>query len=77
MDESEKENTHFVTIGSPIPHPVNIEAPLGTYTFLSKHSLDMKYTYADERCVGNFLYTYGIQLTILNIWSQISEKNFM
>ncbi|KAL1110206.1 hypothetical protein AAG570_008283, partial [Ranatra chinensis] len=49
IEENDKDTVHFVSIGSPIPHPVNIEAPLGTYTFLSKHSLDMKYTYADER----------------------------
>ncbi|CAH1791601.1 unnamed protein product [Owenia fusiformis] len=33
----------------PIPHPANIEMPLDTQTFLSRHSMDMKYTYCDER----------------------------
>lgn len=39
----------LVAIGEPIPHPSNIEIPLGHQTFLSKHSLDMKFTYADEK----------------------------
>ncbi|CAH1393749.1 unnamed protein product [Nezara viridula] len=50
IDSTEgKDKFRFVTIAHPIPHPVDIEVPLGTYTFLSKHSLDMKFTYADER----------------------------
>lgn len=41
---------HFlVLVGDPIPHPSNIEMPLDSYTFLTKHSLDMKYTYVDEK----------------------------
>ncbi|XP_054264279.1 hypoxia-inducible factor 1-alpha-like isoform X2 [Macrosteles quadrilineatus] len=39
----------LVAIGEPIPHPANIEIPLGYQTFLSKHSLDMKFTYADDK----------------------------
>lgn len=53
---------HFlVLVGDPIPHPSNIEMPLDSYTFLTKHSLDMKYTYVDEKywrlfdIVGYFL----------------------
>jgi len=41
----------LVAIGEPIPHPANIEIPLDKQTFLSKHSLDMKFTYADEKQV--------------------------
>lgn len=42
--------SHFlVLIADPIPHPSNIEMPLDSYTFLTKHSLDMKYTYVDEK----------------------------
>lgn len=40
---------YFVSVGEPISHPANIEIPLGRNTFLTKHSLDMKFTYADER----------------------------
>ncbi|GJQ72733.1 hypothetical protein Trydic_g15875, partial [Trypoxylus dichotomus] len=40
---------YLVAIGQPIPHPSNIEAPLPHQTFLTKHSLDMKFTYADEK----------------------------
>ncbi|XP_066601535.1 protein similar isoform X2 [Prorops nasuta] len=39
----------LVLVGCPIPHPSNIEIPLGRQTFLSKHSLGMKFTYADEK----------------------------
>ncbi|XP_070522576.1 uncharacterized protein Sima isoform X2 [Cardiocondyla obscurior] len=39
----------LVLVGSPIPHPSNIEIPLGRHTFLSKHCLSMKFTYADEK----------------------------
>lgn len=39
----------LVAIGQPIPHPSNIEAVLPNQTFLTKHSLDMKFTYADEK----------------------------
>lgn len=39
----------LVAIGEPIPHPSNIEIPLDKQTFLSKHSLDMKFTYADDK----------------------------
>lgn len=38
----------LVTIGQPIPHPSNIEAPLPKQTFFTKHSLDMKFTHADD-----------------------------
>lgn len=42
--------SHFlVLIADPIPHPSNIEMPLDDYTFLTKHSLDMKYTYVDDK----------------------------
>lgn len=48
-DESNENPVHFVAVGEPISHPANIEIPLGLNTFLSKHSLDMKFTYVDEK----------------------------
>lgn len=39
----------LILLGCPIPHPSNIEIPLGRHTFLSKHNLGMKFTYADEK----------------------------
>ncbi|XP_025263937.1 hypoxia-inducible factor 1-alpha isoform X2 [Camponotus floridanus] len=50
-DELAEQDTgaSLVLVGSPIPHPSNIEIPLGRHTFLSKHSLSMKFTYADEK----------------------------
>lgn len=45
----------LVAIGEPIPHPSNIEIPLDKQTFLSKHSLDMRFTYADDKYVALYL----------------------
>lgn len=39
----------FIGIGRPMPHPSNIEIPLGSKTFLTKHSLDLKFSYVDEK----------------------------
>ncbi|KAJ8964892.1 hypothetical protein NQ317_012382 [Molorchus minor] len=49
-DDNDKGNMQYclVTVGQPIPHPSNIEAPLPRQTFLTKHSLDMKFTHADD-----------------------------
>ncbi|XP_051158753.1 hypoxia-inducible factor 1-alpha-like isoform X2 [Leptopilina boulardi] len=50
--EEETENelmASLVVVGCPVPHPSNIEVPLGRQTFLSKHNLNMKFTYADEK----------------------------
>lgn len=41
--------TCLVLICEPIPHPSNIEVPLDSKTFLSRHGLDMKFSYCDER----------------------------
>ncbi|CAB1449257.1 unnamed protein product [Pleuronectes platessa] len=40
---------YLVLICDPVPHPSNIEVPLDTKTFLSRHTMDMKFTYCDER----------------------------
>lgn len=42
-------STYLVVICESIPHPGNIEAPLDSKTFLSRHTLDMRFTYCDER----------------------------
>ncbi|XP_036914924.1 hypoxia-inducible factor 3-alpha isoform X2 [Sturnira hondurensis] len=39
----------LVLICEAIPHPGSLEPPLGRGVFLSRHSLDMKFTYCDER----------------------------
>ncbi|KAL2099025.1 hypothetical protein ACEWY4_005505 [Coilia grayii] len=39
----------LMLICQPIPHPANIEVPLDSRTFLSRHTLDMRFTYCDER----------------------------
>ena len=41
---------HFlVLIADPIPHPSGSEIPIDGCTFVTKHSLDMKFTYVDEK----------------------------
>uniref|UniRef100_A0A663EY64 Hypoxia inducible factor 3 subunit alpha n=1 Tax=Aquila chrysaetos chrysaetos TaxID=223781 RepID=A0A663EY64_AQUCH len=39
----------LVLICEAIPHPGAIETPLGSSTVLSRHSMDMKFTYCDDR----------------------------
>ncbi|XP_057197978.1 endothelial PAS domain-containing protein 1b [Triplophysa rosa] len=41
--------TCVVMMCEPIPHPSNIDTPLDSRTFLSRHSMDMKFTYCDDR----------------------------
>ncbi|XP_055791050.1 endothelial PAS domain-containing protein 1-like isoform X3 [Salvelinus fontinalis] len=41
--------TCLVMMCEPIPHPSNIDTPLDSKTFLSRHSMDMKFTYCDNR----------------------------
>ncbi|XP_049826586.1 protein similar isoform X2 [Aethina tumida] len=45
----------LVAVGKPIPHPSNIEDPLPRQTFLTKHSLDMKFTHADDKILEDIL----------------------
>ena len=41
--------THFlVLVCDPIPHPSNVELALDSQTFVTNHTLDMKFTYVDE-----------------------------
>nr|QOE88730.1 Hypoxia-inducible factor-1a m [Apostichopus japonicus] len=47
----------MVLVASPIPHPVNIETPLDTKTFMTRHSMDMKFTDCDERIKDLIGYT--------------------
>ncbi|XP_063047819.1 endothelial PAS domain-containing protein 1b [Engraulis encrasicolus] len=39
----------MVMMCQPIPHPSNIDTPLDSKTFLSRHTMDMKFTYCDDR----------------------------
>ncbi|XP_053670565.1 protein similar [Anopheles nili] len=38
----------LVSIARPLPHPANIEVPLGSSTFLTQHTLSMKFSYVDD-----------------------------
>ncbi|XP_017778701.1 PREDICTED: hypoxia-inducible factor 1-alpha-like isoform X2 [Nicrophorus vespilloides] len=60
----------LVAIGQPIQHPSNIEAPLPSQTFLTKHNMNMTFTYADEKMleflgynpedlIGKSIYSYS------------------
>ena len=55
----------LVCIGEPIPHPSNIEVPLDGQTFLSRHSMDMKFTYVDDRYI----------LRQLFLWEMVKKEN--
>jgi hypoxia-inducible factor 1 alpha len=56
-DDLESENdvkssstNHFLVLNvDPIPHPSCTKTPLAGYSFLTKHTLDMKYTSVDEK----------------------------
>ncbi|KAM6406527.1 endothelial PAS domain-containing protein 1 isoform 3-T3 [Pluvialis apricaria] len=41
--------TCLIIMCEPIQHPSNIDIPLDSKTFLSRHSMDMKFTYCDDR----------------------------
>jgi hypoxia-inducible factor 1 alpha len=43
------DKNQLLAIGQPLPHPSNIEVPLGATTFLTKHALDMKFSYVDDK----------------------------
>jgi len=38
----------LLVVGRPLAHPSNIEVPLGSSTFLTKHTLDMKFSFVDS-----------------------------
>lgn len=60
----------LIVIARPLAHPSNIEVPLGSSTFLTKHTLDMKFSFVDspkmfelmgykpEHLLGKSLYDY-------------------
>lgn len=52
---TETDKRVLIAVARPIPHPSNIEIPLEITTFLTKHSLDMKFTYIDDKLVTNYL----------------------
>ncbi|XP_058117384.1 protein similar [Anopheles ziemanni] len=47
----------LVSIARPLPHPANIEVPLDSSTFLTKHTLGMKFSYVDDKMLS--LLGYG------------------
>ncbi|XP_043992501.1 endothelial PAS domain-containing protein 1b [Gambusia affinis] len=49
--------TCAILMCEPIPHPSNIDAPLDSRTFLSRHSMDMKFMYCDEKVTELMGYT--------------------
>ncbi|MCJ8738716.1 hypothetical protein PDJAM_G00038970 [Pangasius djambal] len=40
--------TCLVVLCEPIPHPSNVETPIDCKTFMSRHSMDLKFNYCDE-----------------------------
>ncbi|KAK3560049.1 hypothetical protein QTP86_033773 [Hemibagrus guttatus] len=41
--------TCLVVLCEPVPHPSSVDMPIDSKTFLSRHSMDLKFTYCDER----------------------------
>lgn len=41
----------LIIMCEPIQHPSHMDIPLDSKTFLSRHSMDMKFTYCDDRWV--------------------------
>ncbi|CAF96125.1 unnamed protein product [Tetraodon nigroviridis] len=39
----------MVLLCEPIPHPSSVEFPLDTYTFLTRHSMDLRFTHCEGR----------------------------
>ncbi|CAH0550232.1 unnamed protein product [Brassicogethes aeneus] len=54
-DEKNILQSCLVAVGKPIPHPSNIEDPLPRQTFITKHSLDMKFTHAEDKILEEVL----------------------
>lgn len=48
VDEATNQR-QLIAVGRPLPHPSNIEIPLDSGTFLTKHSLDMRFSYVDDK----------------------------
>ncbi|XP_051958463.1 endothelial PAS domain-containing protein 1 isoform X2 [Xyrauchen texanus] len=46
---SEPPLTCVTMLCAPIPHPSSMDTPLDSKTFMSRHSMDMKFIYCDER----------------------------
>ena len=65
--------SYFLGIGEPIPHPSNIEVKMDSKTFLSRHNLDMSFTYCDDRYTSlKLLYTYYLVTISFYIYSGTS-----
>ncbi|KYO30899.1 hypoxia-inducible factor 3-alpha isoform C [Alligator mississippiensis] len=56
-EEAEPPLRCLVLICEAIPHPAHVEAPLGSSALLTRHSMDMKFTYCDDRMVEVAGYT--------------------
>lgn len=61
------EKAWLVALAIPVPHPSYIEFPLDKQTFLSKHSLDMKFIYVDAKWVPDAWLLFACVL--VSYWS--------
>ncbi|XP_044746845.1 hypoxia-inducible factor 1-alpha isoform X2 [Coccinella septempunctata] len=61
-DVDQKLKNCYAAIANPIPHPSNIESPLPKQTFVTKHSLDMKFIHADDEIMKDVLGYYEEEL---------------
>lgn len=73
--DEKKNNQLFVGIARPIPHPSNIEVPLDSKTFLTKHSLDMKFSYVDDKYVDLRRNRFYISVLLINFKTNFRFSN--
>ncbi|CAN8031366.1 unnamed protein product [Ixodes persulcatus] len=70
-----KEQRRFVVcVAQPIPHPSNIEVPLGSRTFLSRHSPSMRFTHVDDR-IEKFLGYTSDELLGKSVYSYFDARD--
>jgi hypoxia-inducible factor 1 alpha len=66
--------SHFlVLVCDPIPHPSNVELALNSHTFVTNHTLDMNFSYLDEKYVLRSNFGYGESITLLFIHQRMCQ----
>lgn len=57
----------LIIMCEPIQHPSHMDIPLDSKTFLSRHSMDMKFTYCDDRWGVGKLWSRWVGLTCAHL----------
>lgn len=56
-DGTKSSNKWFISTCQPLPHPSHTDIPLEKDTFVTKHTLDMKFSYVDDAVLELLGYT--------------------